>query len=245
MMFGSLFAGIGGMDLGLERAGLSCAWQVEINPFARQILAKHWPDVPRFEDVRDVGATELAQVDMIAGGFPCQDISNAHTNGKRAALEGEKSGLWREYARIIDALEPDWVVVENVAAIERWLPTVRGDLWCLGYASLPVELDTARFGARHPRKRVFVLAHPNRDSESLRKVYAEMASLSTIPGCGWNRWRPPPSHLGSDARVPGRMDRLRALGNSVAPGMTELIGTAISRVSLQKLQNDYEWVITS
>lgn len=86
MTFGSLFAGIGGMDLGLERAGMTCKWQVEIDPFARQVLAKHWPNVKRYEDVRTVGA-ELERVDLVAGGFPCQDIS------LQGAVWGDRKGL--------------------------------------------------------------------------------------------------------------------------------------------------------
>ena len=90
LTFGSLFAGIGGFDLGLERAGLRCAWQVEINPFCRAVLAEHWHDVPRYADVREVGAAVLAPVDLICGGFPCVDISNA---GKRVGIGGARSGL--------------------------------------------------------------------------------------------------------------------------------------------------------
>jgi DNA (cytosine-5)-methyltransferase 1 len=77
MKFGSLFSGIGGMDLGLERAGMECRWQVEIDDYATKVLEKHWPAVPRFRDVREVGKHNLEPVDLIAGGFPCQDISNA------------------------------------------------------------------------------------------------------------------------------------------------------------------------
>ena len=98
MRFGSLFAGIGGMDLGLERAGMECAWQVEIDPYCQKVLAKHWPDVQRFGDIKDCGAHNLEPVDLICGGFPCQDISLA---GKGAGIEGERSGLWSEYHRII------------------------------------------------------------------------------------------------------------------------------------------------
>ena len=94
MTFGSLFSGIGGIDLGLERAGMECKWQVEIDPYCQKVLAKHWPDVRRYDDVRSVGADTLEAVDLIAGGFPCQDVSVA---GKRAGLkEGTKSGLWFE-----------------------------------------------------------------------------------------------------------------------------------------------------
>lgn len=92
--FGSLFSGIGGIDLGLERAGMQCVWQVEIDEFCRKVLTKHWPDVPKFNDVRECGKHNLEQVDLIAGGFPCQDISNA---GKRAGIDGKQSGLWSEF----------------------------------------------------------------------------------------------------------------------------------------------------
>src|SRR6476659_6413437 len=88
--FGSLFAGIGGMDLGLERVGMQCAWQVEIDEFCRKVLAKHWPDVPKFNDVKECGRYNLEPVDLICGGFPCQDISNA---GKRVGIDGERCGL--------------------------------------------------------------------------------------------------------------------------------------------------------
>src|SRR5687767_562507 len=112
MTFGSLFAGIGGFDLGFERAGMRCEWQVEIDPYCRRVLAKHWPDVRRWDDVRTFPPDGDWGVDVICGGFPCQDISAA---GKQAGIEGERSGLWGEYERIIRVLRPRIVVVENVA----------------------------------------------------------------------------------------------------------------------------------
>lgn len=112
--FGSLFSGIGGLDLGLERAGMKCAWQVEIDEYARKILTKHWPDIPKFTDVRTVGKHNLASVDVIAGGFPCQDVSLA---GKRRGLAGERSGLWAEYFRIIGELRPRVALIENVPGL--------------------------------------------------------------------------------------------------------------------------------
>ena len=115
LTFGSLFAGIGGFDLGLERAGMRCEWQVEIDPYARAVLAKHWPEVRRWEDVRTFPPKEGEWgVDVICGGFPCQDISVA---GKGVGLAGARSGLWYEFARIIGEIRPRFVIVENVAAL--------------------------------------------------------------------------------------------------------------------------------
>jgi site-specific DNA-cytosine methylase len=111
---GSLFAGIGGFDLGFTRAGFDVSWQVEIDSWCRKVLAKHFPESERFEDVRTVGKHNLSRVDVIVGGFPCQDISNA---GLRAGIGGERSGLWGEYARIIGELRPHFVLVENVGAL--------------------------------------------------------------------------------------------------------------------------------
>jgi len=115
MTFGSLFAGIGGLDLGLERAGMSCQWQVEIDGFCQKVLHKHWPDVPKHKDIHDVGKHNLSTVDVICGGFPCQDVSVA---GKGAGIkEGNRWGLWFEYHRIIRELRPRYVLVENVPGL--------------------------------------------------------------------------------------------------------------------------------
>ena len=102
---GSLFAGIGGFELGLERAisGSETIWQVEREPFCQKVLKKHWPNATIYDDVRTVGSHNLESVDILCGGFPCQDISTA---GKGKGLEGEKSGLWFEMLRIISELRP-------------------------------------------------------------------------------------------------------------------------------------------
>jgi site-specific DNA-cytosine methylase len=114
LIFGSLFAGIGGFDLGYHQAGMRCAWQVEIDPAARSVLAHHWPDVPRPADVRDCGAHNLAPVDVICGGFPCQDLSVA---GNRAGLAGKRSGLFYELVRVVNELQPKLLVWENVPGL--------------------------------------------------------------------------------------------------------------------------------
>lgn len=158
LTIGSLFSGIGGLELGLEWAGLGpVLWQVEKDEFCRRVLAKHWPDVPRWNDVETVRGKQLPVVDLICGGFPCQDVSSA---GKRAGLSGKRSGLWWNFARIVADARPEWVVVENVASgASRWLCPVRSHLRELGYRSRALGIAARDVGAPHRRSRVFVLAH--------------------------------------------------------------------------------------
>lgn len=154
---GSLFSGIGGLDLGLERAGLGpVAWQVERDAWCRKILGWHWPHARSFVDVRKVGRSNLSSVDLVCGGFPCQDLSSA---GRGAGLAGAKSGLWGEFRRIVEEIEPPIVVVENVASgARRWLPFVRRDLHLLGFRTRALAISAFDVGAPHKRERVFVLA---------------------------------------------------------------------------------------
>ena len=170
MILGSLFSGIGGLELGIERglrsAGLDVqvAYQVERSSFCRHILARHWPHAQRFDDVCSVGAA-LPPVDLLCGGFPCQDVSSA---GRGAGLDGARSGLWWEFLRIIEETRPRWIVVENVASgARRWLPAVRRSLGSLGYASVPVGIAACEVGARHRRERVFVVAGDTADVDLL------------------------------------------------------------------------------
>ena len=157
MTFGSLFAGIGGFDLGFERAGMACRWQVEIDEYASRVLRKHWPAVHRERDIRECGGHNLERVDIICGGFPCQDISYA---GRGAGLEGERSGLFFEAVRVVRELRPRCVVLENVAALlTRGLDTVLGTLAEIGYDAEWHCIPAAAVGAPHIRDRVFVLAY--------------------------------------------------------------------------------------
>lgn len=228
---GSLFAGIGGFDLGFERAGIKTVWQVEINPFCRRVLEQHFPDAKRFEDVRGVGASELARVDVITGGFPCQDISIA-TRGatKGIGLDGERSGLWREYARIIGEIKPRWVVVENSPALAiRGLDRVLAALSGLGFDAMWTTISASEVGARHRRERMFICAHSVSDglqggmqdgavahfSISALGDVADFPAISTPIGC-----------RGSDG-IPHRVDRLKGLGNAVVPQIAEWIGRRI------------------
>jgi DNA (cytosine-5)-methyltransferase 1 len=131
----------------------------EIEPYCRAVLRKHWPDVPIFEDVRNLRAEHVGPVDVICGGFPCQDISLA---GKGAGLAGERSGLWSEYRRLIDECQPSWVVIENVSALRsRGLETVLGELSALGYDAEWHCIPASAVGAPHRRDRVWIVANSN------------------------------------------------------------------------------------
>lgn len=170
MRIGSLFAGVGGLELGLERAGLGeVAWQVEIDPWCRAVLARHWPRADRSVcDVTQAGAWNLEQVDIICGGFPCQDVSSA---GLGAGLDGGRSGLWREYLRIVDECQPAAVVVENVASGKgRWLCQVRHDPQELGYGTRALGIGAEDVGAPHERRRIFVIALVNADSAGRARI---------------------------------------------------------------------------
>lgn len=179
MTFGSLFAGIGGFDLGLERADMECMWQVEIEDFPRRVLEAHWPGLYRPLDVCDVGGETLEPVGLICGGFPCQDLSVA---GKRAGLAGERSGLFYEFARIIDELAPRWVLIENVPGLlssngGRDMGAVLGTLAEFGYGYAYRVLDAQYFGVAQQRRRVFIVGCLG-DAASAAKVLFEPESCA-------------------------------------------------------------------
>lgn len=155
-MIGSLFSGVGGLELGLEWAGLGpVVWQVERDPWCRGVLAMHWPEAERHADVRHVGAHNLDEVEVICGGFPCQDVSVA---GKGAGLDGARSGIWSEFARIVGELRPRAVVVENVRAlVARGLDRVAADLGGLGYRVEACIIAAGDVGAPHRRERLFIV----------------------------------------------------------------------------------------
>jgi DNA-cytosine methyltransferase len=199
---GSLFTGVGGMDLGLDWAGFETVWQVEIDPFARKVLKKHWSSVPKFTDVRECGRHNLQPVDIITGGYPCQDHSIA---GKKRGLgtadsPTERSGLWFEYLRIVRDLRPRWVLIENVS---RLLHTADGDTVLsgmeeIGYSWWPRLLDAGALGAPHKRERAWIICRRNDAHEhcDIEAVMVEQWALP--PGCRremeearerWEDWR--------------------------------------------------------
>lgn len=156
---GSLFAGIGGFDLGFEQAGFSTAWQVEIDPTCREVLADRFPHAKQFADVRTV-LPELWRVDAIIGGFPCQDVSIA---GKRRGLAGKRTGLFFDALNIVNTLQPRWLVLENVTGLlnsnnGKDFQTVIQSLAECGYVGYWRVLNAAYFGVPTARRRVFLVA---------------------------------------------------------------------------------------
>ena len=177
MRIGSLFAGIGGLERGIERAlGGEVIWQVEVDPWCREVLAKHWPSADRsVTDVRCATRSVLERVDVMCGGFPCQDVSAA---GRGAGLSGERSGLWYEYLRLVRELQPRAVVVENVASgATRWLVPVRRMLETCGYRTRAIGLSASDVGAPHLRRRIFVLALANADGGGREQPSGAIAKI--------------------------------------------------------------------
>ena len=232
MTFGSLFAGIGGFDLGLERAGMKCCWQVEKDPFCQKVLAKHWPDVKRYKDIKDVKKPE--SVDLVCGGFPCQPFSVA---GKRNGANDDRY-IRPEMLRIIREIRPRWVIAENVPGIVRMaLDTVLSDMEGQGYSCRAVIIPACAVDAPHRRDRVWIIA--NTDSERLQKCVT--ATIPERPGfyCrgsdqGRREWAPESGVHRVDDGVSGRVDRIRALGNAVVPQVVEQIGKIIIGIEGQQ-----------
>ena len=205
LTFGSLFSGIGGIDIGFERAGMKCIWQCEIEPYCRKVLAKHWPQVTCHDDVRTIDSS-FVRPDVLCGGFPCQDISFA---GKGAGLGGARSGLFYEFLRCVILFMPKYVVIENVPALRsRGLDTILRCFTSVGYDTEWHCIPASLVGAPHRRDRLWVISYPH--SGGPRQPWA------TEPGVG----------RVADG-IPARLDRLRCLGNAVVPQVAELIARAI------------------
>ncbi len=178
MKFISLFSGIGGFDVGLERAGMQCVAQVEKDKQALSVLEKHWPKVPRFDDVATFKKKRGLSADLIAGGFPCQDVSVA---GKRAGLAGERSGLFWEFMRIVSDFAPRWVLIENVPGLlssngGKDMAAVVMALAERGYGWAYRVLDSQYFGLAQRRERVFIVGCLG-DARRASQVLFESESL--------------------------------------------------------------------
>jgi DNA (cytosine-5)-methyltransferase 1 len=246
-----LFSGIGGFSLGLERAGMRTVAFCEIEPFCRAVLKKHWPEVPCYEDVTELSSASLAadgiKIDAICGGFPCQDVSVAGIwNTAGVGLDGKRSGLWKEYSRLVGELRPQFVIVENVAGLlGNGLGRVLGDLAALGYDAEWHCIPACNVGAPHIRDRVWVVAYPQQ-KQRVRAIFNadDVASAIWVGAAEWDengvrsevggarrsvpgRWLDEPDPPGVADGFPDWPHRLGACGNAVVPQIPEIIGRAI------------------
>lgn len=247
MKFVSFFAGIGGIDLGLERAGHECVGQVEIDSFCLKVLEKHWPDTWRHDDILTLEAEDIPEADLWTGGFPCQDISNA---GKRAGIHGERSGLFFDFMRLVRQVRPRYLLLENVAALlVRGMGDVLAALAELRYDAEWRVLCAAHAGAPHQRKRVFIIAYPNgvrwRGGGVFERVDAFPRNVEWDDtqdfksGRGWKSWLVSASEnmdgavaegdfSGVDDGLPEEVDERKSIGNAVVPQVAEYIGRLLN-----------------
>lgn len=236
----SLFSGIGGLELGLERAGMTVVGQVEIDPFCQRVLAKHWPEVPRHDDVRTAGRWWSAdplrpRVDVVAGGFPCQPVSAA---GRKLAQEDHR-WLWPAMAEVIESVKPRWVIGENVPGLlDRGLPDVLRDLHRLGYQYRVGHISACAMGAPHMRRRLFIVAHaegigcgrwgagrglPVGTGEARPPGTNGRGATAERP----TGWETEPGVARMANGIPRGVDRRRALGNAVVPAVAEFVGRLV------------------
>jgi len=233
--FGSLFAGIGGFDLGLERAGMVCKWQVENDKYARRVLDKNWPDVRKHDDIRTFAYDwdDGWRVDVVAAGFPCQDISRS---GKRAGIKGSKSGLVTEVFRVARQLRPRCLVLENVTDLRSsGLHIVLKEMASIGYDSEWHCIPAGRIGAPHIRDRIFIigiLSDPDSEfGQSREKQWRSAENAWRSSGSNeFRQWDTEPLVGRVADGVPNWTHRLRCLGNAVVPQVAEVVGHRIVKM---------------
>lgn len=240
-----LFSGIGMFSLGLERAGFETVAFCEADESCRKVLAKHWPNVPVINDVCELNNEKLqesgvtpGEIRAICGGFPCQDISVA---GKGAGLEGERSGLWYEFKRIIDEVQPEWVFIENVANLRsKGLAAVLKDLGSLGYDARWDLIPATAVGAFHERERTWIVA--NNQGERIQRMWPDGFKIShthapeKVSGSLCHRFGQIESDFcGVLNAHPRKLDkfeaaRLKQIGNSIVPDIPQRLGEEVLRV---------------
>jgi DNA (cytosine-5)-methyltransferase 1 len=225
---GSLFAGIGGLDLGAERAGFDVIWQCEQDDYCTKVLNKHWPDVPVYNDVQTLytdDGPEPEKPNILCGGFPCQDISLA---GHGEGINGDRSGLWWEFCRLIRTVRPEYAVVENVPAItHRGLKAILGSLAEIGYDAEWQTISAEAFGAPHQRERFFLVSYPSgicdNQMDEAKALQVESRGMGTRSS-PWAGWEANQSEMGREGDgLPNNVDRLKGLGNAVVPQVAEFV----------------------
>jgi DNA (cytosine-5)-methyltransferase 1 len=231
---GSLFSGIGGIDLGLERAGMTVKWQSEIDPFACKVLKKHWPDTPNLGDIKQIDWSTVEPVDVIAGGYPCQPFSTA---GKRQG-ENDPRHLWPYFRDAISGIRPQFAILENVRGhLSMGFDRVLADLAEVGYDAEWQIVSAASVGAPHRRERIICVAYTNLwqvgrwdrwNATDRNQVFSRRNNQrGTQSYEGWQWWEVEPDVGRVADGVPRRVDRLRGLGNAVVPQVAEYVGRLI------------------
>ena len=226
---GSLFSGIGGLDLGLERAGMKVIWQSEIDPFACKVLEKHWPGVPNHGDIKRISWDTVERPDIICGGYPCQPFSLA---GQRNGTNDPRH-LWPWVRESISRLQPRYAILENVRGhLTLGGLQVIGELAEIGYDAEWRIVPASGLGARHQRDRIIIVAYPSgirgaRWRSAFESGHAE-ARQHAIRSAEY--WKDEPAVGRMADGIPHRMDRLRGLGNAVVPQVAEYIGRLITTI---------------
>ncbi len=251
---GSLFSGIGGLDLGLERAGMNVIWQSEINEYASRVLKKHWPEVPNHGDIKKINWRNIVRPDVICGGYPCQPFSTA---GKQQGANDPRH-LWPWVRQAISKLRPRYAILENVRGhLSVGGVAVIGDLAAIGYNCEWRVISAASLGAPHRRERIVIVAYPNTErNERIERhihiadtarcctdVTTSQTAATDKPGIsqhalvfgnnsnattqGGKHWISEPDVGRMVDGFPNRMDRLNGLGNAVVPKMAETVGKLV------------------
>jgi len=232
---GSLFTGIGGFDLGFEWAGIKALWQVELDEYCCKVLAKHWPEVERFKDIKDCGKHNLRAVDIISGGFPCQPVSIA---GFRKGASDHR-WLWDEMFRVVEEIDPTYVVGENVPGIiELELDRVLSDLEGIGYEATSFDIPACSMGLPTMERHVWIVATSSifrcqRSKTTPDKDNRDEGQFQGTDQRRYNRWNISQTRFRrvcervSRKLGPNQRNRLKGLGNAIVPQIAEIIGRMI------------------
>ena len=234
---GSLFSGIGGFDLAAKRENIKTLWNCEINEFNKKILLKNFPETKQYQDITELSNPK--HVDILSGGFPCQDISVANVKG--VGINGSKSGLWSEYARIIGDIKPRYVIIENSPTLlVRGFGRVLCDLSKIGYDAEWQCLQAQNFGFNHKRERLFIIAYPERyrrlfrvfdfNPSEFRKIYNSSSKKINLHSEIKKYERDGDSeNIRADNGLPNRVDRIAGCGNAVIPVIAQYLFSSIKK----------------
>lgn len=262
LIHGSLFTGVGGFELGAEMSGIKTIWSCEFEEHNREILAKHFKETEQYIDVREMKKPKY--VDIISGGFPCQDLSIANQSkkslkedGTKKGIEGERSGLWSEMWRIIDEVRPRYVILENSPMlIIRGLERVLSDLARIGYVCEWQCLYASQFGYNHSRKRFFAIAYPSQERcednstafQELSKILQQRPPRQNPLSMPFERFNRNSNYelLRMDDGFSKELDkqRIEMMGNAVVPEIAHYLFECIkNHIALKKQEREGKKII--